>query len=286
MAQQREARDDSHTDPGGKIDLSMRSQLREELDDGTTDLATYQRCMSELAVVNRITFTHRPTLKWLARATRTLPAGQSFSVLDVGYGDGDLLRAIARWARRRGLTVQLSGIDSDPRSAAAARAATPPDMVIDYQTCDVFSYAPAERPDFIVSSQVAHHLSDEEVVEFLLWLEDNALRGWHIADLHRHALAYHCFPILTHLMGWHRIVRDDGALSIARSFRRAEWQAYLEKADLRADISWHMTFRLCVSRLGQPPAGHLLRPPTPAVASVAPSGVEAGSPVSIPISIA
>ncbi len=227
----------------------MRSQLREELDEGTTDLATYQRCMSELAVVNRISFTHRPTLTWLARAARTLPAGRPFSVLDVGYGDGDLLRAIGRWARRRGLAVQLCGIDSDPRSAVAARAATPADMVIDYQTCDVFTYAPVESPDFIVSSQVAHHLSDEEVVEFLIWVEANSAHGWHIADLQRHVLAYRLFPIVTHVMGWHRIVREDGALSIARSFRRAEWQAYLEKAGLQADVSWHMAFRLCVSRL-------------------------------------
>jgi 2-polyprenyl-3-methyl-5-hydroxy-6-metoxy-1,4-benzoquinol methylase len=235
------------------MDLSMRSTQQEELDDDTTDLATYQRCISELAVVNRITFTHRPTLRWLAQATRTLPAGQSFSVLDVGYGDGDLLRAIARWARRRGLMVQLSGIDANPRSAVVAREATPADMIIDYQTCDVFSYAPTEPPDFIVSSQLTHHLSDEEVVEFLVWLEENCLNGWHIADLQRHTLAYHGFPILTHLMGWHRIIRDDGIISIARGFRRAEWQAHLEKARLQADVSWHVAFRLGVSRLKPQP---------------------------------
>jgi 2-polyprenyl-3-methyl-5-hydroxy-6-metoxy-1,4-benzoquinol methylase len=227
----------------------MRSTLREELDDDTTDLATYQRCLSELVVINRITFTHRPTLHWLTQATRTLSVGQSFSVLDVGYGDGDLLRVIARWARRRGLTVQLSGIDANPRSAVIARAATPADMVINYHTCDVLSYAPSEPPDFIVSSQLTHHLSDEEVVEFLVWLEENSQIGWHIADLQRHTLAHYSFPILAYLMGWHRIVREDGIISIARSFRRKEWHAYLENARLPAEVSWHMGFRLCVSRL-------------------------------------
>jgi 2-polyprenyl-3-methyl-5-hydroxy-6-metoxy-1,4-benzoquinol methylase len=231
------------------MDLSMRSTLQEELCDDATDLATYHRCLSELAVINRISFTHRPTLHWLTQATRTLSAGQSFSVLDVGYGDGDLLRAIARWARRRRLMVQLSGIDADPRSAVIAREATPADMVIDFQTCDVFSYTPSEPPDFIVSSHLTHHLSDEEVVEFLVWLEENSQIGWHIADLQRHVVAYYSFPMVAHLMGWHRIVRDDGTISIARSFRRKEWRAYLEKVRLRADISWHMAFRLCVSRL-------------------------------------
>ena len=198
------------------------------------------RCLTELAVINRVTLTHRPTLHWLVHATNTLPVGETFSVLEVGDGGGDLLRAIARLADRRGLKAQLSGIDLNPRSAIAARAATPPGMTIDYQTADVFAYTPAAPVDFIVSSQPTNHLSDREVVEFLIWLEANSVYGWHIADLHRHALTYHRVAVLCRLMGWHRIIRSDGMISIARSFRRREWQA---------KVSWHMAFRFCVSRM-------------------------------------
>jgi 2-polyprenyl-3-methyl-5-hydroxy-6-metoxy-1,4-benzoquinol methylase len=231
------------------MDLSMRSTHPEELDDDTTDLATYHRCLTELAVINRLSLTHRATLRWLAHAAKALPAGATFSVLDVGYGDGDLLRAIARWARHRGLNPQLSGIDLNPRSAPTAQSATPSDMLIDYRTGDVFSYRLPEPVDFIVSSHLTHHLSDEEVVEFLIWLEDNSRYGWHVADLQRHILAYRAFSVVATLMRWHRIVRDDGMISIARSFRRGEWHAYLDKAGVQARISWHTAFRLCVSRL-------------------------------------
>jgi 2-polyprenyl-3-methyl-5-hydroxy-6-metoxy-1,4-benzoquinol methylase len=231
------------------MDFSIRSTQPEELDDDSTDLAIYQRCLTELAVINRLTLTHRPTLRWLAQAAKALPAGATFSVLDVGYGDGDLLRAIARWARQRRLNVRLSGIDRNPRSAVTAQSATPADMLIDYQTGDVLSYRPAEPVDFVVSSHVAHHLSDEEVVEFLIWLEDNSRYGWHVADLQRHVLAYHSFSVLATLMGWHRIVRDDGLISIARSFRRKDWQEFVDKADVPAEISWHTVFRFCVSRM-------------------------------------
>lgn len=229
------------------MDLSARSTLPEVLDDENVDIADYQRCMAEMAVINRVTFTHRPALRWLAHATKALPVGETFSVLDVGYGDGDLLRAIARWAARRGLNTQLSGIDLNPQSAVGARGVTPPEMSIDYRTGDVFSYIPAKPLDFIVSSQFTHHLSDQQIVEFLTWLENNSLYGWHIADLHRHPLAYYSFPILAALMRWHRIVRSDGMVSIARSFRREDWQAYLDKAGLPARISWY-AFRFCVCR--------------------------------------
>jgi 2-polyprenyl-3-methyl-5-hydroxy-6-metoxy-1,4-benzoquinol methylase len=231
------------------MDLSIRSTLPEIMDNEDIAEVAYQRCLADLAAVNRVTFTHRPTLRWLARATKTLPAGATFSVLDVAYGQGDLLRAIARWEDRRGLKAQLSGIDLNPRSAIAAHRATPPEMTIDYQTGDVFSYAPATPPDFIVSSQFTHHLSDQDVVKLLMWFEKNAVGGWHIADLHRHVIPYYGFRMLAGLMGWHRIVRSDGTISIARSFRRAEWQALLGQAGLHADISWHIAFRLCVGRI-------------------------------------
>jgi len=227
------------------VELSTRSTLPELLDDGNVDIADYQRCMAELAAINRITLTHRPTLRWLAHQTAALPPGSTFSVLDVGYGHGDLLRAIARWAATRGLNARLSGIDLEARSAVVARSATPLGMAIDYQTADVFSYAPAERADFVVSSHFTHHLNDREVVEFLHWLDQNSVYGWHIVDLHRHRAPYYGFPILASLMRWHRIVRSDGKISIARSFRREDWQKYLDEAGLNAEISW-FAFRFCV----------------------------------------
>lgn len=233
------------------MDLSVRSTLPEVMDDGDVDIADYQRCLAELAVINRVTLTHRPTLRWLARTTKALPPGSAFSLLDVGYGDGDLLRAIARWADRRGLNAQLTGIDLNPRSAAAARGATPRDMAIDYRTGDVFSYTPDGPVDFIVSSQFTHHLSDQDVVEFLTWVEMNSVCGWHIADLHRHSLAYYGFPVLASLMRCHPIIRSDGMISIARGFRRRDLQPFLEKADLRAEISWY-AFRFCVRRIKEP----------------------------------
>ncbi len=58
------------------------------------------------------------------------------------------------------------------------------------------------------------------------------------------------YPILARLMGVRRIVREDGALSIARAFRPAEWQAVLHAAGIGdARIIRAFPFRLCVERL-------------------------------------
>jgi 2-polyprenyl-3-methyl-5-hydroxy-6-metoxy-1,4-benzoquinol methylase len=221
--------------------------LPELMDDAGLDPVIYRRCLSDLAALNRLTLTHRPALRWLTQATRRLPPGAAFSVPDVAYGQGDLLRAIAAWAARRGFSVRLSGIDLNPRSAIAARAATPAGN-IDYLTGDVFDHVPVP-PDFIVSSQFTHHLQDHEVVRLLQWFEKNAVKGWYITDLHRHFLAYYGFPVLAAALRWHRIVRLDGQVSIARGFRGAEWRALLSNAGINAKLAWHLPFRHGVSRL-------------------------------------
>jgi alkylated DNA nucleotide flippase Atl1 len=50
-------------------------------------------------------------------------------------------------------------------------------------------------------------------------------------------------------MRWHRIVRIDGTISIARSFTKPEWLHLLERAGIQADVCWRPMFRLCVARL-------------------------------------
>jgi 2-polyprenyl-3-methyl-5-hydroxy-6-metoxy-1,4-benzoquinol methylase len=230
-------------------DLSERSTRGELMDDPGISPADYNRCLADLEQVNRYTLTHRATLQWLDQAVAGLPPETPMTILDVACGHGDLLRAIYLWARERGRPVVLQGLDLNPASAHAARAATPVQMPITYRTGNVFTDVPQPRPDLIVSSQFTHHLSDAEVVTFLHWLERYAQRGWYIADLHRHAIPYYGFRVLATLAGWHRIVRYDGTVSIARSFRRHDWEVLLERAGLHAQIRWHMPFRLCVGRL-------------------------------------
>ncbi len=231
------------------IDLSARSDEAELMDGPDVDQAVYQRCLADLAMINRITFTHRATISWLRRATRDLLPGASITILDVAYGHGDLLRAIARWAQMRGFNARLSGIDLNPRSREAAMQATPPDLNIRYYTGDVFDFVPEAVPDYIVTSQFTHHLADAALVKLIGWLDQHAARGWYITDLHRHAVAYYGFPLLAAAMRWHQIVRHDGQVSIARGFKARDWRDLLQRAGISAEISWVLPFRHGISRL-------------------------------------
>lgn len=226
--------------------LAARAIAEEQMDAPGLPAADYAALLVDLARVNAVTLAARPTLGFLRRLARP---GDKLRILDVGFGHGDMLRRIARWAARRRVAVELHGIDLNPRSAEVARAATPADLPIRYAAGDYADFAGGGW-DVILSSLVAHHMSHGQLVAFLRFMEAEAARGWLVNDLHRHALPHRGFPLLARAMGWHRIVREDGTLSIARSYRPGEWPPILAEAGVEAArIFRAFPFRLCVERI-------------------------------------
>jgi 2-polyprenyl-3-methyl-5-hydroxy-6-metoxy-1,4-benzoquinol methylase len=226
--------------------LAERLEADELMDDPALDARTYSAVLHDLARVNRTTFAYRPTLDFLSRA---VGKRKTLRLLDVGFGDGDMLRRIARWADRRGIAAELTGIDLNPRSVAAALEASSPDTPIRYLAGDYAALA-GEGFDYVISSLVAHHMSHEQLVAFLRFMDRESARGWFVNDLHRHGFSHATFPLLASLMGWHRIVRLDGATSIARSFRPAEWPPILAEAGVEgACVRRRFPFRLCVEKI-------------------------------------
>jgi 2-polyprenyl-3-methyl-5-hydroxy-6-metoxy-1,4-benzoquinol methylase len=202
--------------------------------------------LTDLARVNRTTMAYRPTLDFLRRVVGNRKA---FRLLDVGFGGGDMLRRIALWAKRCGIAAELTGIDLNPRSAAVAGAAPSPGAPIRYLTGDYATLAGGNF-DCIISSLVAHHMSHEQLVDFVGFMDHEAGAGWFVNDLHRHGFAWSAFPLLARTMGWHRVVRLDGTTSIARSYRPAEWPPILAEAGVEgACVRRRFPFRLCVEKI-------------------------------------
>lgn len=212
------------------------------MDDAAATQPDFDGALRDLARVNTLTFALRPTLSWLERLRRETGA-KRLSILDVGAGGGDMLRAIAAWAERRGVAVQLTGLDRSPWAAPHAAAAGTPGA---YITADLFELDPAQRYDVVLCSQFTHHLPDPELVRFLRWIEDRARVGWLISDIHRHWLAWGFAWVATRAMRYHPMVIHDSTISVERSFVRADWQRLLAEAAVEAEIRWIFPFRWAV----------------------------------------
>lgn len=219
--------------------------------DGEDVSATeFAACIEDLARVNTVTLARPPTLAFIDRAARKAPGHSPLTIVDVGFGAGDMLRAVARRLARAGRSARLIGYDVNPRSEPVARRLTPAHLDIGYRTGNAFAIGQDESVDLVISSLVTHHMTDAEIVRFLTWSEGKARLGWFVNDLHRHWIPWCGFRLLSAAMRWHPFVRHDGPLSIERSFRRADWQALLKQAGLadKARIRWRFPFRYCVER--------------------------------------
>src|ERR1700761_1867924 len=234
-----------------EFDFSRRVSPRElpELMDGDCSYEDFRDCLRSLEKVNRWLLGYRPTLAWLKRLPRG--PGESMHIVDVGSGGGDLLRQIAGWARRRGIAVQLTGIDLNPYAARAAAESTPKELSIAWVTGDALVYRPEKPVDIVVSSLMAHHLEDEEIIALLRWLETTARVGWFINDLERSEGSCRMFRWAARALGWHRFVLHDGPASFRRAFRKEDWARLLAAAEISHEVvtvqHWRPG-RLCVGR--------------------------------------
>ena len=231
------------------VDFSIRSQQTEWMDDPTVSSHEMTDCLLHLQKVNTLTFAYYPTLHWLA--TQLQHSGSKASILDVGSGGGDMLRRV--YQRFKTLfDLNLLGVDLNPLIQSIAVQLTPPNMPIRYQTGDIFAFDDTYRVDYIISSLVTHHMTNEEILRFLQWMTLHSNKGWFINDLHRHRVAWALFRMGSALLRIHPMVQHDGALSVRRAFTKKDWQRLLTQAGIapeKTKISWVFPFRYCVEFL-------------------------------------
>ena len=147
----RERTDSTAGRPTLEFDRAQRSSQCEILD-GSVVSTELGRILRDLARFNGAILGHWPVLQWLDRANRKLPADQMLTLVDVGCGYGDLLRAVRRWARRRRRHIRLVGIDMKPQVVEIARGATDAAYQIEYEgaspaVCCRARPAPGSRRD-------------------------------------------------------------------------------------------------------------------------------------------
>jgi SAM-dependent methyltransferase len=237
----------------GSIDFRRRAQLTERMDEpcARDDL---RACLRDIVRLNRWFLGDRSLFGWLDTfISPSMP--QPLRILDVGCGNGDALRRIARWAGAHRLAVELTGLDINPDAIAIAAEATPPTLQIEWVASGIFTYTPAEPIHLVVSSLFTHHLGDSEIIRFLEWMEQYAALGWFINDLSRAAVPYHFLRVFTRLARLHPFVQYDAPASVARAFVPQDWQKLCAAASLSErdfSIQPFAPARLCVARRKTP----------------------------------
>ncbi|WP_428685331.1 methyltransferase domain-containing protein [Sphingopyxis sp.] len=230
--------------------LAVPIAREEEMDAAELAPARYAKVLADLSRINGLTLARRPTIGFLERVRARGVGTRPWRILDVGFGAGDMLLAVARWGEARGVALDLVGVDLNPKSAPVADAKLGGRARL--ITGDYRDLA-GQGWDIVLSSLVTHHMTSTQRSEFLCFMESECARGWLVNDLHRQRLPFAGYPLLASLAFVDPIVRRDGQLSVGRSFRRAEWQAMLADAlpetASECRIFRSFPYRLCVERI-------------------------------------
>lgn len=225
-----------------------RSRELEHLDKGDYTAEEYEGCLVELRRINRFAGDTGALRRSLLREIEESGV-KSFSVLDVGAGSGELLRVVARWARREGKRASLIGLELNARSAVSILEESGGLHEIGAVRGDAMNLPfDDDAFDYAICSLFTHHFRDPEVVVVLKELSRVARRRVFVIDLHRHPLAFYLYTTLGRLFLYNRLIREDGALSILRSFRPLELHGLAREACLvDARVRRSFPFRLVLS---------------------------------------
>jgi ubiquinone/menaquinone biosynthesis C-methylase UbiE len=205
-----------------RVMFQSRSYELEHLDKGDYSAEEYEGCITELQRVNRWLGDASALRHSLLKEIEALKL-EEFSLLDVGAGSGELLRIAAKWARGAGRHAMLVGLEFNERSARAIAEESRDQKEISAVRADALNLPFSDGAfDYALCSLFTHHFREAEIVTILKEMNRVARRGAWVIDLHRHPVAYYFYTTVGRLFLHNRLIREDGALSILRSFKPGE----------------------------------------------------------------
>jgi len=168
------------------------------------------------------------------------------SILEIGCGGGYFAKTLALQYP----STQVHGVDiseSAVRFAEEEQQPLPSNLRFTLQrNKNLDEFKPV---DVITSTLVCHHMTDEELIEFLRQSTSLARKEVILNDLHRSWIAYIFYAILAPLFFWNRLIIHDGLLSIKRSFKKSDWERIREGAGIAKSawkLKWYFPFRWIV----------------------------------------
>lgn len=227
--------------------MRKRSQEKEWMDFGLQfcSLSTYHDCLWQLDRIGRFLGGDRAAFKTLSKLQQSPK-----TILDVGCGGGLFtLRLAERYPDAKVVGIDLSEHAISFANEQKKKFPHLNNVEFHLSSTPELKYEPGMF-DVVMATLVCHHLSDQEIANFLKDAYRIANRAVIINDLHRHPVAYLGFGILVPFLFPNRMIFHDGLLSVKRAFKQKDWQLYFKEASIplkKCSLKWHWAFRWMVS---------------------------------------
>lgn len=204
------------------------------------DPALQRRSHKDIALANRLFGGIHAVQAELAPLLDS--SGPTATLLDVGTGTGDIPERLRKLALDEGVTLEVFGLDGRVELVKATR-----EWPVAGVAGDALALPFARNAfDFVVASQVLHHFAHDEAVQLVREMHRVAKRRVVIADLRRSWVAVAGLWLVSFPLGFHKVSRHDGVVSILRGFEPTELRAIVRDAvgitpEVKRRLGWRIT---------------------------------------------
>jgi 2-polyprenyl-3-methyl-5-hydroxy-6-metoxy-1,4-benzoquinol methylase len=223
--------------------LKNRSYQLELLDAENIPFKDIKTNMKELNTINTYLGGHAITIAGLKKLITTYPKNLPLTICEIGCGGGDNLQAVYTYCLQKNIDVHFIGIDIQQACIDFAKQQYPY-LPVTWLCNDYKKATFIQQPNIIFSSLFCHHFIENDIIQMLQWMKKNSTLGFFINDLHRHCIAYYSIKIMTAIFSTSYLVKNDAPLSVARGFKKNEWQQLFTSAAIsNYQLKWKWAFR-------------------------------------------
>ena len=225
------------------VDTSHRSSEMEIMDDFTMEGVLFRDTLDKLEIINRFLGGNSVTINGLKNLLKNQSKNKTITIVDLGCGNGDILRDVAKFGRKNNYSFNLIGIDANLAAIEYAKELSKEYSELSFKTIDILSEDFKKQSyDVVLCTLFLHHFKNEELISFLKTTTNKATIGGVVNDLHRHKLAYYLFKLIGFFIK-NKMVRQDGLTSVLRAFKREDLENIAKEIKVHFSIQWKWAFR-------------------------------------------
>lgn len=192
------------------VNTSQRILAPEIMDDLQMEGEALRSTLDQIAQINQLLGGNSITLEGVSMLMEDVPPGKEVTIADIGCGNGDMLRTVARMAVKRGWRLKLIGIDANQYTINYAATLSAQYPEITYYCMDILGEKFREMQyDIVLCTLTLHHFEDRQITKLMSLFRRNATIGIVINDLHRSALSYRLFQLFSRLAGMGKMAKED-----------------------------------------------------------------------------
>ena len=227
------------------INTKFRTDDTEIMDDFQMEGIILKEALDKIAQINKLLGGNKLTLQGVRRLIKKRDKNLQITIIDIGCGNGDMLRKLADFGLKNQYNFNLIGIDANKYTINYARKISGDYSNISYQCENIFDKQFNElKYDIVLCTLTLHHFKKNEIENLLNIFYQNSKIGIVINDLQRSIVSYRLFQLIGYVFKLNEMTKQDGLTSILRGFKKQELIDFSEKIKLKNyTIHWKWAFR-------------------------------------------